>query len=462
MTHKVCCRSALIMYVILAYVFYPSFHLNVTSYPHGLYQYLTQSFLSGHLNFLISPSAELLNLSDPYDPIQNAHSRLHDASLYKDKYYLYFGPLPVIVFYIPFKWLTGFYPSDGFAAFFFVALGFVVCFSLMMKIKAKYFPHVSELQVILVGLLMGFANGAPFLLSRPLVYEVAVSSAFCLMSLAFFFLYDVFNNQYKVKDVSLFSLCLSLSVAGRPHFAFVCLVIMPALLVYLLKYAPKNKRLMLVGALIIPSVSIGIILGLYNYLRFGSILEFGNTWQLSTTYMKAFYGEVLHVTKIPRNMKLGFYYNFLQPYVVGFKPPYSSLPFHSGIVPIDKDYYIESMAGVLATTPFIALILALPKLIMISFKEKTEDSQLRWFLLFACLIPCIIALFLLMIPIANQRYEVDFLPYFIMLSIITLWLLEGHSPHSNWFKLTKTVFNITGIISIYVGLSFGLAYWRFS
>ena len=330
---------------------------------------------------------------------------------------------------------------------------------LLLKIKAKYFPRVSELQVILAGLLVGFANGIPFLLARPQVYEVAISSAFCFMSVALFFLYNVFDKQYRTNDILLFSLCLSLSVAGRPHFALVCFIIIPALLIYLLRYTPENKRLTRVAALLVPAASLGIILGLYNYVRFESIFDFGNRWELSRTNMKALYAEVLHINNIPRNIKLGFYYNFLQPYVVSFKPFMISLPYHSGIVPIDKNYYIEAMAGVLTTSPFIVFILALPQLIRDSFKKGTQDNPLRWFLLFALLVPCTIIVFLLMIPIANQRYEVDFLPYLVMLSIITFWLLDDYSPQSNWFKVTKMLFIMAGIVSIYVGLNFSLAYW---
>ncbi|WP_019217529.1 hypothetical protein [Legionella tunisiensis] len=127
-TEKWLCRWAIITYVLMVYAFYPAFHLSFNAVPQSLYQYLTESFLSGHLNLLVSPSPELLQLADPYDPIQNSHFRLHDASLYKGKYYLYFGPLPVVVFYLPFKLLTGYYPSGGLASFVFLSSGFIVSF----------------------------------------------------------------------------------------------------------------------------------------------------------------------------------------------------------------------------------------------------------------------------------------------------------------------------------------------
>src|SRR5713101_86638 len=69
------------------------------------YNLLSDAFLAGRLSLVVEPSKELLNLPDPYDPSLNAKFRLHDASLYKGKYYLYFGPVPAVTFFIPFRFL---------------------------------------------------------------------------------------------------------------------------------------------------------------------------------------------------------------------------------------------------------------------------------------------------------------------------------------------------------------------
>lgn len=458
MTEKWLCRWAVIAYVLMVYAFYPTFHLSFNAIPNNLYQYLTESFLSGHLNLLVSPSPELLQLADPYDPTQNIHLRLHDASLYKGKYFLYFGPLPVVMFYMPFKLLTGFYPSGGFAAFFFLSLGFIVNFLLLIKIKERYFPRVSELQLVLMGSLLGFTNGAPFLMSRPMTYEVAIAAAYCFMSFALFFLYKIFQ-QYKTKDLILFSLYLSLCVAARPHFVLVCFFMLPALLIYLLRHT-ENRRLTLTAALFIPAAGVGAILALYNYLRFGSIFDFGHLWQLSCNNIQALHVELATLGKIPRNLAYSFYFYFLQPFTVGSTFPYIGLLWHNCWYHIDNDYYLEAVAGVLTTTPFILLILALPKLLRVYFKEnKPEIIPLLRFLLFTFFIPLIIVVFLLFLPFAIQRYQIDFVPYWIMLAIITLWLYEDYSHHSKWFKLVKFLFIITAILSIYMGIGFGLAYW---
>src|SRR3990167_2477028 len=157
-------RLIIICCIVVAYMFFVtigSHPFKMSATPNNHYAYLTQGFLKGHLSLSISPPAELLSLSNPYDPKQNSHIRwgnpiVHDISFYHEKYYLYFGPLPAMTFFIPFKLLTAFYPSESLAVFFFLSLGFIVGFCLLIKIKEKYFPALSELQLILAGLLLGF------------------------------------------------------------------------------------------------------------------------------------------------------------------------------------------------------------------------------------------------------------------------------------------------------------------
>lgn len=473
MTEKNTIHLTVILYVVLAYLFYPALHLTANKVPDSLYQYLTESFLSGHLHLLDPPIPELMKLSNPYDPTLNRPYKLYDASLYQGKYYLYFGPLPVITFYIPFKLLTSYYPSDALAAVFFLSLGFLVNFFLMIKIKEQYFPQTSQAQMALFGLLLGFTNGAPFLMSRPLMYEVAIASAYCFMSFALYFLYQILTQKSRIKDIFLFSLCLSLSVAGRPHFVLICFLLLPTILVYLLntksigrhfvQSTPSNLQPTLkkyqVAALFIPAASCGLILALYNYLRFGNIFELGHIWQLSCNNMQDLYVTLNDLTKIPRNLLYGFYYYFLQPFKINVHYPYINLRWHELTYNIGG-YFLEGIAGVLTTTPYILILLGLPKLIILYFKERTREIPLLWFVIFTAFIPLINALFLLLLPFAVQRYQMDFMPYFIMLAMITLWLWEAYSPHSKWFKSIRILFIISAIFSIIIGLSLGLAYWK--
>ena len=67
------------------------------------YNLLAKGYLSGHLSLSILPAPELLALPDPYDPIANARLRIWDATLFKGRYYLYFGPTPALLLFAPFR-----------------------------------------------------------------------------------------------------------------------------------------------------------------------------------------------------------------------------------------------------------------------------------------------------------------------------------------------------------------------
>ncbi len=456
-----------IILIILVYAGF-AFRANALSADdpqQGNYQYLTEGFLSGHLNLSISPPAQLLQLKNPYDAMRNKNFRQLDASLYHGKYYLYFGPLPVFIYFMPFKCLTGVNPSNASAVFVFLSLSFIMGFSLLLKIKRDYFSHISPSQFVWAGLVIGFANNSLFLLGDPKCYQVAISCAFCLMSFALFFLYHVFYKNFRIADIFFCSLCLSLAIAARPHFVLADLFLNSVLLVYILKNTPKKQMLARVMALMIPFISVISLLFLYNYLRFDSILEFGQQYQLATIN----YYKVLFINKDAyHNIVKGLAYYLFYPLSIKAHFPYFNL---ATPLPSIHQFYTEPVAGILMMAPCIVFIIFLPRLILFYIKksEKTFSPFLRFFMLTAA-VPLIILLFLTTMPGVTQRYESDFLPYILMLSILTLWLEEkyhlhvmelsrqqnkmlDYCVHDASIKLTRKFFIFVAIMSIFINIA---------
>lgn len=441
-----------IVFLSYAAFLFPAFSLTYFSRtPVTHYQYLTEGFLSGHLSLSIAPSKELLNIPDPYDPHQNQDLRLHDASLYQGKYYLYFGALPVLTFFLPIKLLTGWYAPEPLGVLFFCVIGFLANFYLLISIKQKYFPAISQAQVLFAGLVLGFADNAPYLLSRPEFYEAAIASAFCSVSIALCFLFKLLHNHFKIRDAFLFSLFLSLAVAGRPHFALLCFFLIPAVGVYLIKHAPKQQLRNLLIAIILPAISIGLVLALYNYLRFHSFMEFGEHYQLAGTDVRQ--SGIFDTRHILNNLHYGLFYYFLQPYRFRATFPYIYVHYMHYIP--SKQYFFDPVVGILATSPFVVFFLALPKLLLKAHKNTHEQNALIWFMSFVFFVPVIMAAFLLSLAGAHQRYETDFTPYLILLSIISLWLLQEKYPQLFLTKFAIPFFIVTGIASILIGMNLG-------
>lgn len=458
-------RRRVIFLFIIVILFYAFFTFPPTRAPSVLnlsgnsyYALLSEGFLFGQVSLPLLPSEQLLALPNPYDPIENNGLRLHDASLYHGKYYIYFGPLPALGFFIPFKLLTGYYPSESLSVVFFLSLGFIMSFVLLIRIKEKYFPEISEAQTLFAGLLLAFATTAPFLLTYAAFYQAAIASAYCAMSFALYFLYKIMTQSFsKIINVVLFSFFLALAVSGRPNFSLVCLVLITAVLIYMIKSIQRNKLCVSIIALLLPAVIIAFGLALYNYLRFDSIFQFGEKYMLGG----------VEISKLPPLFSVNFtaiknilYLYFLQPFSFGAgyrhfpSLPHIHLPntiLHPGII------YYEPVCGILITAPIILFLIPLLmrryyKKLMILPQSLSEFNDM------VLLIPLVIIIFFMFCGSisATQRYEMDFSPYLVFLSIIGYWLTQKMPLKSCVLTTVKTLYIILGIISVLIGFDIGI------
>ena len=71
--------------------------------------------MQGHVYLPTKPSPQLLALPGPLQYRGQRNLRLHDASLYQGRYYMYFGVAPALTLYLPWRVLTGKRLSDDMA-----------------------------------------------------------------------------------------------------------------------------------------------------------------------------------------------------------------------------------------------------------------------------------------------------------------------------------------------------------
>ena len=170
--------AAAVVAVLLAYVWIVTAG-TWTRWPTytAYHQKQADAFRSGQLHLHDVPDPRLMALDDPYDPVANKPYRLHDASLYNGRYYLYWGPVPALMLagvntipgvrHVPDQVLV-FACSAG-------ALGFAAL--LLLHVRRRHFPDAPAWSVPLGVLTIGLATPAPFILGRASVYEVAVVSS---------------------------------------------------------------------------------------------------------------------------------------------------------------------------------------------------------------------------------------------------------------------------------------------
>jgi hypothetical protein len=263
--------------------------------PESYYELLTAGFRAGHLSVKLEPHPALLALPNPYDPVANAPYRVHDMTFYHGKYYLYFGVTPVLLFFWPVVAATGWYPTEACAVATFGLVGVAAALALLCAWRRRYFPGAPLWSLALGGLCLAFANPVLTLTEAANFYQVPIACAFGLSVLMLGAIYRALHSpRHAVGWMAASSLLFGLAVGARPDYLLAGF----ALFIpcgWLIRQAgsalrlppggagPEERRIrrrFLVAAFG-PAAACGAGLALYNYLRFGSIFEFGMRYQLA-------------------------------------------------------------------------------------------------------------------------------------------------------------------------------------
>jgi putative flippase GtrA len=385
----------------------------------SFYSLLAQSFADGRLDLEVKPPKALLALPDPYDPVQNAPYQLHDASLYKGHYYLYFGPTPAAVLYLPLR-VVGVDVSDRIAAPLFATVGLAAASALLLFLIARYLPRTPTGWRLVGVVALGLGNVVPFTLRRPAVYEVAITAGLCFLMIAALLLVTaVLRDRPSLWRLAAGSLAFGLAVGARAS-----LVLAAPLLLWAWWHALGPRRrwnrdalLRTTAAAAAPLLACLLLLGLYNLARFGSLTELGARYQLAGVNLMRFsFFE-------PSRILPGTWFYLLDPPTINLDFPFFHLtPSYPGTLP--NPFFVEPVAGVLATTPLVAALIAAPA---VAWRRLDRgDRELGGLLVVLVLI----ALLLPLAPVvtlagATMRYEVDFMSFLLIAAVLAwLWLAD--------------------------------------
>src|SRR5437016_13548598 len=140
-----------------------------------MYASLAEGFFRGHLYMAYQPDPRLMALPFPYDykGREGKVDYVWDASYFNGHYYLYFSPLPTLIFYMPYRLLRGAYPRDALAAAVFSAWAFLAAVAFARRALALT-GRRSLIPFPIWILLIGFGNVALFHLMDIRIYEAAI------------------------------------------------------------------------------------------------------------------------------------------------------------------------------------------------------------------------------------------------------------------------------------------------
>ncbi len=264
---------------------------------------LVDAFCAGQVHLLQEPSQELLALENPYDwSLRRAEGvyALWDHLLFDGKYYSYYGIAPVLLLFLPFYKLTGFYFPTAEAVFLFGAIGIICLSALFLEVVKRFFQKLPVNIAIFSLVILQFSSGIWYCFAFDNFYEISQACGFMFTCAGAWLLVRsgvIGEGSIRKADLVLSSICLSLAVLSRPTLALYCIVAVIFLIFGYLKLrrqTPADKLLtqsiVYWVCALISYVIIGSVQMLYNYARFGNILDFGIDYSLTINdFTRAWY-----------------------------------------------------------------------------------------------------------------------------------------------------------------------------
>lgn len=420
------------------------------------YALLVRSFLKGSTTLPLVPRAELLALRNPYDPELNVQYRLQDASLYKGRYYLYFGVTPAVTLFLPYRILTGRDLIDRVAVPIYSILGYLsscALFFLLARHNRWVLPLWLECSIVVA---LGSTSLVYLILRRPGFYEVPIAAGYFFIVSGFLVLAWVIFRQRKAAGwLFLSGLLFGASVGCRPHLALTCGIV---LLAVAIRWRRSPKPVIAMTAAL---VLCAIALGYYNYARFDNPLEFGRTYQLTTFVSDpsaTYHGLEVNLDSTFRTAKE---FLFLSPQINSRIPfiravAINPLPSHPG-----PALWYEDMVGAVPTSPFLLLGFAFPIFVRSrTFKKGSLDNTSIWLLSVIYVSAIAIFVVLCFVGWVLVRYLLDFAPLLnfegIVLAVM-LWQTSSTARVKRFYTFAIGAVTVYGAV---VNLALATPSWR--
>lgn len=348
-----------------------------------IYQDLTYSILHGHINLTIRPDETLINAENAGINVYSSTIRkdlgisyIWDHAYYHGNYYSYYGVLPVFIVYIPIYFLSGM--NLICRSLYTLSVGFILILYCVYIMLLEIDRHISKdntnfklfhiIYVCSFILMLGidhlclkdgyFHEG---IYHTPIVFGIIEITLFI-----FFTLKAYKNKEHRLKYLSFAGLFYAMIPLTRPNL---CLSIIFMCPLYFKMLFDKNVEIKKRLISFIPLFSV-LIVGftltfIYNYSRFDSILEFGQSYQmnndqLTTTFTKNTISMEKLFPAIVHYFFQGPYFYDSFPYIVCSSTKFS----------FDITYYITGSYGMFLMPIFLLMLIA-----PFCFKD---NKPLRW------------------------------------------------------------------------------------
>ncbi len=425
---------------------------------------LVDAFRAGQVHLLDEPSAELLAMENPYDWSARRDlgvSAKWDHLLFGDKYYSYYGIAPVLLLFLPYNILTGYYFPTAEAVLLFGVVGIIFLALLFLEfaeIFCKKLPNsilVSTLFILLIS------SGVWYNFVYDNFYEIAQASGFCFTAAGFYFLLKsrvIGEGRIRYRHIVLSTVCFSLSVLCRPTLALYCFVACIFLGFGLCKHLREAKVTLptkgtdprvvrrsaltkyLIAALA-PFVLIGGVQMAYNYARFGSVMDFGIQYSLT---INDFTRSQYHTDFV----MIGIY-NFIFAFP-RIQPEFPYVLSNFSTLSTNGYYYVanRNAVGILwRALPSLGYLGVVPAWKSMSKQEKLQALALG---LTTCVIAPLIIIFSIWESGYGVRYCCDFAWQIILGGAGILFLLYARVADGQGKSILRHAFTVAAVLALVV------------
>lgn len=263
------------------------------------YELITEAFLAGQLHFQYDDvDARLLAMENPYDAGERERLGVYchwDYAFYDGQYYMYFGVVPVLLAFLPYRLLTGRTLAGYHVAQLYAGVFIAGIFALFWLLGRKFLKKMPVTLYLLLSAAVSYMS-LWNVVATPQLYGMTIV---CALGLAVWSLYGFARAVFCIERENRAIVCAALAallgalVFGcRPTVGFFNLLALPLLAVFLKKhrFSARLAGKLLLAALPYALVAAGLMA--YNWARFDNPFEFGQAYQLTVTDQSG-YGSML-------------------------------------------------------------------------------------------------------------------------------------------------------------------------
>ncbi len=419
---------------------------------------LVDAFEAGQVSLLETPSQEMLELENPYDWSERLDAEVSypwDHLLFEGKYYSYYGIGTVLTLFLPYHLITDKYFPTLWATFIYSIIGIVFLTLAYCAFVKRIFPKISNGIAISGLVIVQSTSFIWYCITIGNFYELAQVSGFTFLIAGMFFLLraNIFGEgKISKANIAVATSLFSIAVLCRAALALYCIVSL--LFVYAgvkkiintsenrtLKANKKSIFKFLLAALL-PYVLIGSIQIIYNYLRFGSPLDFGIQYTL-TIY------DYQHIQfHIPLTLIAIFNYLFTVPDIT---PEFPFIKSNYNSLSVNGYYFLAGFSStglIFRAIPVLGYIFGKR-----AYKHGGNNKKIAALIVVSgCLIVPLIQMFMIWQYGYTPRYAVDFAWQMIFGAFVILFTLN-RKLSLPMKKMMHIIFIASAVISVIINFS---------